>query len=326
MSDITPSAVIATTTASSAAADADDDNMTLPKHNYHTAAPIPPSLSPADVIEALHDHNNALSLQALTTGHTKLDSIDPQVRKDTFWYPPDLHPIQGYSVTEVIRYMPYFSWGKYNLQFPTHFQSTPNGLKTRADASGVILRAEYRVLRGDSAESVVDGEGEGLGDVEYVLVEDVEVQCSWYMMPFVRSKMEAAHADICRKFIEKVIMEKTMADVARTAAQEKVRADTPTRLNQIHTSSSTPTRTRYSMQGGTPVRITSPNTPTTPAKQDTSFRIELPKLPDSPLEEEEEEANPSNDTTPNTTPEEKGEKEKAPVLEAAPLPEKIRYQ
>ncbi|PVH93657.1 hypothetical protein DM02DRAFT_478691, partial [Periconia macrospinosa] len=198
------------------------------KHHYHTAAPIPANLSPANVIEALHDHNNALSLQALTTGHTKLDSIDPQIRKDTFWYPPDLHPIEGYSVTEVITYMPYFSWGKYNLTFPTNFQNTPNGLKTRADASGVIVRAEFRVLRGDSADSVVDGEGEGLGDVEHVLVEDVEVQCSWYMMPFVRSKMEAAHAGICRKVVEKVIMEKTMANIARIAAQEKgkARADT----------------------------------------------------------------------------------------------------
>ncbi|CAI6238592.1 unnamed protein product [Periconia digitata] len=332
-----------TTTTSFAAADeispsnVNDDNMTLAKHHYHTAAPIPTSLSPADVIEALHDHNNALSLQALTTGHSPIDTLDPQIRKDTFWYPPDIHPIQGYSVTEVITYMPYFSWGRYNLTFPTNFQNTPNGLKTRADASGVILRAEFRVLRGDSAESVVDGEGAGLGDVEFVLVEDVEVQCSWYMMPFVRSKMEAAHADICRKVVEKVIMEKTMASVAKQAAIEKnkSRADTPTSVGsqphsiQIHSQSSTPTRTRYSMEGGKPVRITSPNTPTTPAKMDSSFRVELPVLPDSPLEEAEEErlaqSSSSRIDTPDTTPEEKPEKDVV-VLEAAPLPDKITYK
>lgn len=323
MNDNTASASTSTTTAPTA--DEENPNMTLAKHNYHTAAPIPPSLSPADVIEALHDHNNALTLQALTSGHTKLESIDPEIRKDTFWYPPDLHPIEGYSVTEVISYMPYFSWGKYNLTFPSCFQNTPNGLKTRADTSGVVLRAEFRVLRGDSADSVVDGEGAGLGDVEFVLVEDVEVQCSWYMMPFVRGKMEAAHADICRKMVEKVIMEKTMANVARAAAQEKGknRADTPTHLNNIHTNSSTPTRTRYSMQGGTPVRMTT--SPTTPAKTDSSFRLELPALPDSPLEEDEEEdfGKESPSTTPDTTPEEKGDK--PIILEAAPLPDKVTY-
>jgi hypothetical protein len=38
------------------------------------------------------------------------------------------------------------------------------------------------------------------------LVEDVEVQTSWYMMPFVRKAMEGAHQDICKKVIEKVEM------------------------------------------------------------------------------------------------------------------------
>lgn len=207
--------------------------MTLAKHNYHTATAIPPNLAPDDIIAALHDHNTCLTLQALTTGHEKLPSTDAETQKDTFWYPPDRNPIHAYSVTEVIQWMPGVQWGRYNLTFPSCFQNTPHGLKTRADASGVVLRAEFRVIKGSSSGGEVDGEGEGLGDVEWVLAEHVEVQCSWWMMPFVRGKMEGAHRDICRKVVEKVVMEKQQEAVARTAAKGKARAGTPTEAAEL---------------------------------------------------------------------------------------------
>ena len=51
--------------------------------------------------------------------------------------------------------------------------------------------------------SEVEGEGMGVGDAQWVLVEDVEVSCAWWLMPFVKGKMEQAHRDVCRKVIEK---------------------------------------------------------------------------------------------------------------------------
>jgi hypothetical protein len=209
--------------------------MTLAKHNYHTAAALPPSITPDDVIAALHDHSTCLTLQALTTGHEKLPETPAAAQKDTFWYPPDLNPISTYNVTEVIQWLPGVQWGRYNLVFPSCFQNTKHGIKTRADAQGVIVRAEFRVLDGSSCDGEVDGEGEGLGEVKWVLVEDVEVTCSWWMMPFVRGKMEGAHRDICRKVVEKVVMEKQQEAVARTSVKSKSRAgtpETPTRLEE----------------------------------------------------------------------------------------------
>ncbi|KAJ4350346.1 uncharacterized protein N0V89_008967 [Didymosphaeria variabile] len=177
--------------------------MPLAKHTYHTAAPIPPHISRSEVLVALHDHNTCLSLQALTAGHELLPSTDPTTLKDPFWYPTDTYPPSTYRVTEIIKYLPWFSWAKYSLVFPSVFQSTPQGLKTRADTSGVVLRAEYRVL-----EEGVEREGEGLEDGGWVLVEDVEVVCVWWMMPLVRGKMEEAHRDICQKVVETVVREK----------------------------------------------------------------------------------------------------------------------
>ncbi|KAH7346089.1 hypothetical protein BKA66DRAFT_433382 [Pyrenochaeta sp. MPI-SDFR-AT-0127] len=194
------------------------------KHNLHVAASIPAHLTPADIIAALHDHTTALTLQALTTGHTKAPSTAPETLKDTYWYPPDQYPIETYNVTECVTLLPGIGeWGKKYLTFPSCFQDTKAGIKTRADASGVIVRAEFRVVKG-GAGAEVEGEGMGVGDAEWVLVEDVEVTCSWWLMPFVKGKMEQAHRDVCRKVVEKVEMQWRQQAVANSTIKGKTKA------------------------------------------------------------------------------------------------------
>ncbi|KNG51778.1 hypothetical protein DDE82_008485 [Stemphylium lycopersici] len=176
------------------------------KHNLHVASRIPRHMSPTDVIAALHDHETALTLQALTCGHEKAPSTAPGTLKDTYWYPPDQYPITTYHVTECITWFPGIgSYGKKYIKFPSCFQDTRQGIKTRADAAaGVIVRAEFRVVANGEAGSEVEGEGMGVGDAQWILVEDVEVTCSWWLMPFVKGKMEEAHRDVCDKIIAKV--------------------------------------------------------------------------------------------------------------------------
>lgn len=184
------------------------------KHYFHTAAAIPPHISPSTVIAALHDHNTCLNLQALTQGHEKLLETNAETLKDTWWYPTDLNPVTTYIVTEVIKFLPVGDWAKKYIKFPSCFQDTPTGVRTRADAAaGVIVRAEFRVAKGGAAAEV-EGEGGGIGDAEWVLVEDVEVTCAWWLMPFVRGKMEQAHRGICSKVMEKVEMEHRQRAVA----------------------------------------------------------------------------------------------------------------
>lgn len=114
-------------------------------------------------------------------------------------------------------------WGKKYIKFPSCFQDTKHGIKTRADASGVIIRAEFRVVKG-GAGAEVEGEGMGIGDAKWVLVEDVEVTCNWWLMPFVKGKMEQAHRDVCRKVVEKVEMQRRQETVAQTSPRGKGRA------------------------------------------------------------------------------------------------------
>jgi hypothetical protein len=168
------------------------------KHHFHTSVPIPPHHPPTSHIAALHDHNTTLTLQALTVGHERLPDTSPETLKDTYWYPPDLHPVASYSVTEVVSVLPGV---RKQITFPSCYQNTAQGIRTRADTSGVVLRAEFRVMRGGAD---VEGQGMGLGDAQWLLVEDVDVSCARWMMPFVKSKMEEAHRDICRKVVDKV--------------------------------------------------------------------------------------------------------------------------
>jgi hypothetical protein len=177
------------------------------KHNLHVASPIPRSLSPETVIAALHNHETVLTLQALTCGHKLAPSTAPETLKDTYWYPPDQYPVSTYHVTEAITLLPFLGErGKKYITFPSCIQDTRQGIKTRADAAaGIIVRAEFRVVENGDVGSEVEGEGMGVGDAQWVLVEDVEVSCAWWLMPFVRGKMEQAHRGICQLVVEMVV-------------------------------------------------------------------------------------------------------------------------
>jgi hypothetical protein len=177
------------------------------KHNLHVAAPIPRSLDPRLVIAALHEHEPVLTLQALTCGHKKAPTTAQETLKDTYWYPPDQYSVATYHVTEAITFLPFLGErGKKYITFPSCFQDTRQGIKTRADAAaGIIVRAEFRVVENGEVGSEVEGEGMGVGDAKWVLVEDVEVSCAWWLMPFVRGKMEQAHRGICEKVVERVV-------------------------------------------------------------------------------------------------------------------------
>lgn len=189
------------------------------KHHLHTAASIPSHLTPAEVIAALQDHETTLSLQAFTTGHEKLSSTAPEVLKDNYWFPTDLHPVETYSVTECVTFLPGVGQlGKKNITFPSCYQNVPTGIKTCATVSGVTVRADFRVIKSGTDGEVKDG-SQGSGDAEWVLVEDAEVSCSALLMPFVKGKMEEAHRNICRKVIEKIEKQRREVGAVQTGEQ-----------------------------------------------------------------------------------------------------------
>jgi hypothetical protein len=185
-------------------------------HSRQFTTPIPTFLSDRDVITALHDHDNVLTLQALITGHKEVDPENyPTVLTDPS-FPADRAPVKCYEVTEGVIVIPGIGdWGKKVINFPAWFQDTPNGLYVRADPpGGVMVRAEWRVEHAGSSSNGDGGDGndtdEGVVEeqAEFLLVEDLTVECVSWMMPFVRLTVEGAHRDICWKLVEKLAAEK----------------------------------------------------------------------------------------------------------------------
>ncbi|KAK9491033.1 hypothetical protein V1508DRAFT_399339 [Lipomyces doorenjongii] len=181
--------------------------MSRSSRTVKITALLPSCLTPADMISALHVHDNCLTLQALTTGYREVPTTGPTVLSDPYFSPTDTAPIKTYEVTEGVIIIPGIGdWGKKFITFPVWFQDTPTGLKTRADGpAGVVVRAEWRVQPG-----VAHGEVEGEGDryMQWTLLEDVTVQCAWWLISFVKKSVEHAHRDICRKLVEKMEREK----------------------------------------------------------------------------------------------------------------------
>jgi hypothetical protein len=196
--------------------------MSRSSHTLHVAALIPASLSPSDIIASLHNHNNCLSVQSLTCGHKEVPTPDPSVLADAYFAPTlsaPAAPLKSYEVTETITVVPGMgNWGKKTITFYSHFQDTATGVRTRADASmGVVLHAEYRVQPG-GADGEVEGEGEGIGYADWVLAEEVTVECSWWLMPLVKGNVHKAHRDMVRKLVEQVVAEKNAQRIAMGTA------------------------------------------------------------------------------------------------------------
>jgi hypothetical protein len=256
------------------------------KHNLHVAAPIPRSLDPKFVIAALHEHEPVLTLQALTCGHKKAPSTAHTTLKDTYWYPPDQYPVATYHVTEVITLLPFLGErGKKYLTFPSCFQDTRQGIKTRADAAaGIIVRAEFRVVENGEVGSEVAGEGMGVGDAKWVLVEDVEVSCAWWLMPFVRGKMEQAHQGICEKVVERVVKMRELGWVGNASVQSREAGLAQQRKGEeeedIHTGFAQETRQHYETPDPVVYGQTHRNTEgLVEADAQETQRVEMPAAP-----------------------------------------------
>jgi len=181
--------------------------MTRSSHNFQVVAAIPESIPQEAFITALHEHENVIMLQDLTTGYKEIDTTTAGAT-DTHFSPGD--PIVRYSVSESVIIIPGAgNWGKYPITFPASFQNTPNGVKFLAHATaGVIVKGGFFVEKAGSDHQVnCEGE-EGKGLIKWVLVERVTVECHSALMPFVRHSMTKAHENTCRLVVEKVVRQR----------------------------------------------------------------------------------------------------------------------
>lgn len=172
--------------------------MSRASHTVLVQVDIPPELPPDQVIDALHNHFNVMTLQPLVQSVKAVprDQIQGAYmgRTEETHFDASPEEIHHYEVTEKIVFVPGVGdWGKKDITFPARFKNTMSGIKSWADApAGVTVQADWTVKPQEGKRG------------RWLLEEHAIVECSSYMMPFVRKSIDAAHAEICQHLLDRV--------------------------------------------------------------------------------------------------------------------------
>jgi hypothetical protein len=186
------------------------------KHRTTLTIPLPANQTPYALVDALHSHDPVVKHQEFIQSWTKVPSSELAIPAHVapFFAPATDAPIVTYQVAEAIPIVPGIgSAGTYTIQFPAAFQDTVNGLRVWSVAPmGVEVKNVWTIHGTDPhrrAQRLSVDDFVRLRDrpdearyYEWTLFEECEVSCSGMLMPFVKSRLEAGHRNICRKMME----------------------------------------------------------------------------------------------------------------------------
>jgi hypothetical protein len=192
-------------------------------HALKVSVPIPPHITPDEVISLLHTHAPILKQQAFVTSWQEISHVDldQAIRNDLDFFKAARHdavPAPGepevkiYSVTEAVPLIPHVGkWAEKAITFPSRMQNVRNGVRAQANApGGIIVKSDFRVEKAD-INSIIDGriksesDGEGEGSSLWQLTEESEIEANSLLLPLVAGDMEKAHLDLCKKVIQMLV-------------------------------------------------------------------------------------------------------------------------
>src|SRR5579871_5280978 len=115
------------------------------------SVPIPPSIPPEIVVQALQKPENLLNLGSLLHTYKKIPTncLPEKIYNDMEYFDTfdTTTPITAYEVTDMIPMIPGAgSWATKDIKFFARFQNTPDGIRAYVNASaGVTVKSWYRV-------------------------------------------------------------------------------------------------------------------------------------------------------------------------------------
>ncbi|KAL7941901.1 hypothetical protein V8C42DRAFT_334034 [Trichoderma barbatum] len=178
--------------------------VTRTAHTYNVQCRIPPDISASDVINTLHCPENLLTRQPQISSYNKINSNEAS-DFDSYFDKFD-YPLRVYKATEKVTIVPGIGdWGKYPTSLIVTFQDTADGLKSRAVASaGVVVTATYAVKQIHRQDPVNDTNDRDMrGDGNWMLTQSVALECSDWLMPFVKQNMEIAQRNMCQNLVNR---------------------------------------------------------------------------------------------------------------------------
>jgi hypothetical protein len=177
-----------------------------------TSVPIPTSIPPENVVQALQKPENLLDLGSLLNSYKKIptDSLPEKIYNDTEYFSTfdTTTPITAYEVSELIPMLPGAgSWATKNIKFFARFQHTPDGIRAYVNASaGVTVKSWYRVEFRELRAAHTDNgtQQEETRETGWRLAEVSFVECFALMMPFVARNLEISHKDMLNQLLGKI--------------------------------------------------------------------------------------------------------------------------
>jgi len=153
----------------------------------------------------LHEHENLMLVQPLTTKYAPMPSTPDDTLKNPYWGEKGFREtIKTYMVSESITIIPGIGeYGRKVIQFPASFQDTSDGVRTIAlAAAGVIAKSHFRVMPVRSDQET-NNTLKGEQGTHWILRETAQVECAKCLMPIVKGNYEKAHRDLCSRLLEK---------------------------------------------------------------------------------------------------------------------------
>lgn len=172
--------------------------MSRASHSVTIAQDIPKHVSPDDVIAVLQKHEELMELQPLVTGYRPISAHESGAymgrSEEEHFKGVSSAELSHYHIDETITIVPGIGeWGRKYITFPARWQNTPSGCKGWADApQGVTVASIWTVKPKEGQRG------------SWELEEQATVECSSWLMPFVKRSFEGAQRDIARKLVDKI--------------------------------------------------------------------------------------------------------------------------
>ncbi|KAL7933856.1 hypothetical protein V8C35DRAFT_302600 [Trichoderma chlorosporum] len=177
--------------------------MTRTSHTYNANCPIPADLQANNVINVLHFHENLLTLQPQIASYSEVGPSEAS--GFDAYFDRNGSQVKVYEAIEKVTILPGIGdWGKYPTSIIVSFQNTADGLKSRAVApAGVVVTATYAVQKRTKQDSMSDtDDGNNMASSDWVLCQNVVLECSSWLMPFVKQNMEGAQRCMCQGMVK----------------------------------------------------------------------------------------------------------------------------
>ncbi|EEU45676.1 uncharacterized protein NECHADRAFT_61450 [Fusarium vanettenii 77-13-4] len=175
------------------------------QYRFFISIPIPNTLPPEIVLNFIQTYTPTLQSNPVIADFTEKPTDINGITSDPFFGPPD-NTLRTFEIHEVITLAPGL---RKETRWPTVFQCTPHGIRSRANATaGIVVWAEWVVRpRQDSSSAGSPIEAGNtpstertLGE-EWELYEEVTIEANRLVMPFVSRTSNDVHREICHKVL-----------------------------------------------------------------------------------------------------------------------------